>query len=60
MNKSIDKTKQIYELIDQGKLYFLPRPRRFGKTLLSTLKEIFKGNKDLFKGLYIAEQTNYH
>ena len=56
----VDKTKQIYELIDQGQLYFLSRPRRFGKTLLlSTLKEIFKGNKDLFKGLYIAEQTDY-
>lgn len=57
----VDKTKQIYELIDQGKLYFLSRPRRFGKTLLlSTLKEIFLGNKDLFKGLFIAEQTNYN
>lgn len=56
----VDKTKQIYELISQGKLYFLSRPRRFGKSLLiSTLQEIFKGNKDLFEGLYIAENTDY-
>ena len=56
----IDKTRQIFELINEGSLYFLSRPRRFGKSLLlSTLKEVFKGNKDLFKGLYIAEQTNY-
>ena len=56
----VDKTRQIYDLIREGRLYFLSRPRRFGKTLLiSTLKEIFKGNKDLFKGLYIAEQTDY-
>jgi len=56
----VDKTRQIFELISQGSLYFLSRPRRFGKSLLlSTIKEIFKGNKDLFKGLYIAEQTDY-
>ena len=57
----VDKTQQIYELIAEGNLYFLSRPRRFGKSLLvSTLKEIFEGNQDLFKGLYIKEQTNYH
>ena len=56
----VDKTRQIFELINQGSLYFLSRPRRFGKSLLiSTLTEIFKGNKELFKGLYIAEQTDY-
>jgi len=56
----VDKTRQIYDLISQGHLYFLSRPRRFGKSLLvSTLKEIFQGNKELFKGLYIAEQTDY-
>jgi len=56
----VDKTKQIYDLISQGHLYFLSRPRRFGKSLLiSTLKEIFRGNKKLFKELYIAEQTDY-
>lgn len=57
----VDKTKQIYEMIATGNLYFLSRPRRFGKSLLlSTLREIFEGNKDLFKGLYIGEQTDYN
>ncbi len=50
----IDKTKDIYRMINEGELYFLSRPRRFGKSLLvSTLDEIFSGNKDLFKGLWI-------
>lgn len=56
----VDKTRQIHDLIQAGKLYFLSRPRRFGKSLLlSTLENIFLGNKELFKGLYIAERTNY-
>lgn len=56
----VDKTRQIYQLIQRGSLYFLSRPRRFGKSLLiSTFSEIFKGNKDLFKGLHIAEKTDY-
>ncbi len=56
----VDKTRQIYDLVDKGKLYFLSRPRRFGKSLmLSTLRYIFEGEKDLFEGLYIAEQTDY-
>ena len=56
----VDKTRQIFDLIDKGKLYFLSRPRRFGKSLtLTTLRYIFEGEKDLFKGLYIAEKTDY-
>ncbi len=52
----IDKTKYIYRMINEGELYFLARPRRFGKSLLvSTLDEIFSGNKELFKGLWIYE-----
>ncbi|MDW8206014.1 MAG: AAA family ATPase, partial [Cytophagales bacterium] len=40
----IDKTPDIFRLIDQGKYYFLSRPRRFGKSLLlSTMKEVFLG-----------------
>ncbi len=55
----VDKTKQIYELLTTGDYYFLSRPRRFGKSLLlSTIQEIAKGNKDLFKDLYIS-QTDY-
>ena len=51
----IDKTKHIYDLFNGYKqYYFLSRPRRFGKSLLvSTLKELFSGNKELFKDLWI-------
>ncbi len=50
----IDKTKLIYDLVNNGKIYFLSRPRRFGKSLLvSTLECYFQGKKDLFKGLAI-------
>jgi hypothetical protein len=52
----VDKTKLLYELIMTSKFYFLSRPRRFGKSLLvSTLKNIFLGNKELFKGLSIYD-----
>ena len=52
----VDKTKYICKLIEDGRLYFLSRPRRFGKSLLvSTLEEVFKGNKKLFEGLYIQD-----
>ena len=50
----VDKTKYIYKLITENDYIFLSRPRRFGKSLLiSTLAEIFKGNKELFKDLWI-------
>jgi hypothetical protein len=50
----IDKTELTHKLISTGKVYFLSRPRRFGKSLLiSTLKAIFEGKKHLFKGLFI-------
>jgi len=56
----VDKTEAIHNLLDKGSLYFLSRPRRFGKSLLlSTFRQIFNGNKDLFKGLYIYEKTDY-
>ena len=55
----VDKTQFALDLIKKGKHYFLSRPRRFGKSLfVSTLKEIFKGNKALFEGCHIAE-SNY-
>ncbi|MDR1195527.1 MAG: ATP-binding protein [Endomicrobium sp.] len=55
-----DKTKHIYDLIKNGRVYFLSRPRRFGKSLLiSTFEELFKGNKKLFKGLYIYDKWNW-
>ena len=50
----VDKTGLIYRLVTEGKIYFLSRPRRFGKSLLvSTLEAYFQGKKDLFKGLAI-------
>jgi hypothetical protein len=52
----VDKTEHAYNLITQGRRYFLSRPRRFGKSLfISTLKEILEGNKSLFNGLIIGK-----
>ena len=52
----VDKTMFVYKLADEGKYYFLSRPRRFGKSLLlSTFEAYFQGRKDLFEGLAIAE-----
>ena len=52
----VDKTALIYRLVTEGKIYFLSRPRRFGKSLLvSTLEAYFKGKKELFKGLAIDD-----
>ena len=51
----VDKTEKIFDLVKKPKgVYFLSRPRRFGKSLLiSTLNETFEGEKKLFKGLWI-------
>ena len=54
----VDKTEPLYRLVNGsdigGKLFFISRPRRFGKSLmLSTLECIFRGQRDLFKGLAI-------
>ena len=50
----LDKTSLVYDLVQNGNIYFLSRPRRFGKSLLvSTLKCYFEGKKELFKGLAI-------
>ncbi|GHU72594.1 ATPase AAA [Bacteroidia bacterium] len=56
----VDKTKDILQLITTGGVYFLSRPRRFGKSLLvSTIEEVFKGNKPLFEGLYIYDNWDW-
>ncbi|WP_067092827.1 ATP-binding protein [Methanobrevibacter curvatus] len=56
----VDKTKYIHEMYKPGKKFFLSRPRRFGKSLLlSTLEELFKGNKKLFEGLYIQDKWDW-
>lgn len=50
----VDKTDYIRKLIENGKYYFLGRPRRFGKSLfISTLEYFFRGEKTLFEGLDI-------
>ena len=52
----VDKTGLIYDLVTSDKIYFLSRPRRFGKSLLvTTLESYFSGKKDLFEGLAISE-----
>ena len=58
----VDKTEYVYRMAsDEGKAYFLSRPRRFGKSLLcSTLKYYFQGRRDLFEGLAIDRlETNW-
>ena len=49
----VDKTPLALKLIEDGKFYFLSRPRRFGKSLfLDTLRYLFEGERELFQGLY--------
>lgn len=56
----IDKTELIVELTRVADYIFLSRPRRFGKSLtLSTLKALFEGRRDLFEGLWAAENYNW-
>lgn len=63
----VDKTKYIYELCQHGGMYFLSRPRRFGKSLLlSTIDELYSGSKDLFsatspldKDLWILDKWDW-
>ncbi len=57
----IDKTKEVYELIESGtKFYFLSRPRRFGKSLfIDTLHSLFEAKKELFEGLYIYDKWDF-
>ena len=54
----VDKTEYIWQLIRPSSAgYFLSRPRRFGKSLtISTLKAVFEGKKELFKGLAIYDK----
>ena len=52
----VDKTDLVYKLATEGSQYFLSRPRRFGKSLLTrTLQAYFEGRKTLFKGLAIEK-----
>lgn len=57
----VDKTEYIYNLVKSPLSYnFFSRPRRFGKSLLvSTLKCLFEGKRELFEGLWISEHSPY-
>jgi hypothetical protein len=56
----VDKTGHALAMAQQGKYWFLSRPRRFGKSLfVDTLKELFEGNEPLFRGLAIHEQWDW-
>ena len=56
----IDKTEHIYRLVSEGRYYFLSRPRRFGKSLLlSTIKSLFLGKRELFAGLAIDKKEDW-
>ncbi|MDR3229355.1 MAG: AAA family ATPase, partial [Puniceicoccales bacterium] len=56
----IDKTAHILRLVTEGRVYFLSRPRRFGKSLLiSTLEALFRGDEALFRGLAIHDKWDW-
>ena len=56
----VDKTRHIRQLLQDGKHYFLSRPRRFGKSLfLDTLKELFEGSEGMFEGLAIHGEWDW-
>lgn len=56
----VDKTEAIHRLLMAGDYFFLSRPRRSGKSLtLSTIKSIYMGQRDLFAGLWIADQWDW-
>ena len=56
----VDKTPHVLRLVEEGTHYFLSRPRRFGKSLLvDTLKELFAGNGELFRGLAIHGEWDW-
>jgi hypothetical protein len=56
----VDKTSFISTLCNEGKYYFLSRPRRFGKSLLlSTIKAAFQGKKELFQGLHLEQNWDW-
>lgn len=56
----VDKTQHVHKLAERGGYYFLSRPRRFGKSLLiSALYYLFKGQKNFFDRLYIADKWEF-
>ena len=57
----VDKTKMIKSLWDDGRVYFLSRPRRFGKSLLlDTIHQLVVGRKELFEHLWIEDKWDWN
>ncbi len=57
----VDKTDAACRMIEEGKYYFLSRPRRFGKSLfLDTLKSMFSGEQELFVGLAAEQRVDWN
>ena len=58
----VDKTDALYSMAsgDVGSQFFIARPRRFGKSLaVSTLKSLFQGERELFRGLAIEPKWGW-
>ncbi|MCO6488590.1 MAG: ATP-binding protein [Phaeodactylibacter sp.] len=56
----VDKTQYIHHILTAGKYFFLSRPRRFGKSLLlSTIKELYFGSRELFEGLWVEDHWDW-
>ncbi|MCI5161680.1 MAG: AAA family ATPase, partial [Candidatus Electrothrix sp. AX5] len=56
----VDKTEYLLKLIDSTAPVFLSRPRRFGKSLtVTTFKELFRGNKEVFKDTYAYDNWDF-
>ena len=58
--KYVDKTRYLHTLTSSGKYFFLSRPRRFGKSVtVATLHELYKGSRELFQDLWIADKWDW-
>jgi len=56
----VDKTRFLVELVERGKVFFLSRPRRFGKSLtVSKLFYLFSGQRELFEGTFIHDHWDW-
>ena len=56
----VDKTDYVGRLVEEGKHYFLSRPRRFGKSLLlDTIKDLFEGGEEWFRGLAVHDRWDW-
>jgi hypothetical protein len=56
----VDKTEYVWRIASAPGAYFLSRPRRFGKSItISTLQELFRGSRELFEGLWIADKWDW-